>query len=68
MLVALLVATPIGGWAAAPAFLAPAALLAGIGVGITSSVIPYVCDQPAMARMRRETYALLVSLSPRRPR
>jgi inner membrane transporter RhtA len=64
MLVALLVATPIGGWAAAPAFLAPAALLAGIGVGITSSVIPYVCDQLAMARMRRETYALLVSLLP----
>ena len=64
MLVALLVATPIGGWAAAPAFLAPAALLAGIGVGVTSSVIPYVCDQLAMARMRRETYALLVSLLP----
>ncbi len=64
MLVALLVATPIGGWSAAPAFLAPAALLAGIGVGVTSSVIPYVCDQLAMARMRRETYALLVSLLP----
>jgi inner membrane transporter RhtA len=27
-------------------------------------VIPYVCDQLAMARMRRETYALLVSLLP----
>ena len=64
MLVALVVATPIGGWDAAPAFLAPAALLAGIGVGVTSSVIPYVCDQLAMARMRRETYALLVSLLP----
>jgi inner membrane transporter RhtA len=39
-------------------------LLAGIGVGITSSVIPYVCDQLAMARMPRATYALLVSLLP----
>jgi inner membrane transporter RhtA len=27
-------------------------------------VIPYVCDQLAMARMPRATYALLVSLLP----
>jgi inner membrane transporter RhtA len=64
MLVALVVATPIGGWAAAPAFLDPVALAAGIGVGISSSVIPYVCDQLAMARLARATYALLVSLLP----
>jgi inner membrane transporter RhtA len=64
MLVALLVATPLGAWAAAPAVLDPVALGAGIGVGVSSSVIPYVCDQLAMARMRRETYALLVSLLP----
>jgi inner membrane transporter RhtA len=64
MLVALVVATPLGGRQAAPALLSPVALLAGIGVGVSSSVIPYVCDQLAMARMRRETYALLVSLLP----
>ena len=64
MLVALVIATPLGGWAAVPAFGNPVALLAGIGVGLTSSVIPYVCDQLAMARMRRETYALMVSLLP----
>ena len=64
MLVALVVAMPLGGWAAVPAFANPVALLAGIGVGITSSVIPYVCDQLAMARLRRETYALMVSLLP----
>jgi inner membrane transporter RhtA len=64
MLVAWVVATPLGGWEAAPALVDPVALLAGIGVGITSSVIPYVCDQLAMARMRRATYALLVSLLP----
>jgi inner membrane transporter RhtA len=64
MLVALVVATPLGGWAALPAFLSSVALLAGLGVGITSSVIPYVCDQLAMARMPRATYALLVSLLP----
>jgi inner membrane transporter RhtA len=64
MLVALVVVTPLGGWAAAPAFADPVALGAGIGVGIASSVIPYVCDQLAMARLRRSTYALLVSLLP----
>jgi inner membrane transporter RhtA len=64
MLVALVVATPIGGWAAIPALADPVVLLAAIGVGIASSVIPYVCDQLAMARMRRSTYALLVSLLP----
>ncbi len=47
-----------------PGLRRPLALLAGIGVGITSSVIPYVCDQLAMARMPRATYALLVSLLP----
>ena len=40
------------------------ALLAGIGVGISSSVIPYVFDQLAMKRLARATYALLVSLLP----
>ena len=64
MLVAWVVVTPLAGWAALPAFASPLALLAGIGVGITSSVIPYVCDQLAMARMPRATYALLVSLLP----
>jgi inner membrane transporter RhtA len=64
MLVALVVATPLGGWAALPALLSPVALLAGLGVAVTSSVIPYVCDQLAMARMPRATYALLVSLLP----
>jgi inner membrane transporter RhtA len=64
MLVALVVATPLAGWAAVPAFTDPVALAAGIGVGIASSVIPYVCDQLAMARLPRSTYALLVSLLP----
>ncbi|HMI28735.1 MAG TPA: EamA family transporter [Gaiellaceae bacterium] len=64
MLVALVVATPLGGWNAVPAFVDPVALGAGIGVGLTSSVIPYVCDQLAMARMKRSTYALMVSLLP----
>jgi len=64
MLVAFVVVTPLAGWAALPALTDPVALLAGIGVGISSSVIPYVFDQLAMKRLARATYALLVSLLP----
>jgi inner membrane transporter RhtA len=64
MLVAAIVVTPIGGLAAARAFGDPVAIAAGLGVGITSSVIPYVCDQLALARIARATYALLVALLP----
>jgi len=64
MLVALLAVTPLGIAGAAPAFAHPPLLLAGIGVGICSSVIPYVCDQLAMARLPRATFALLPSLLP----
>src|SRR5436190_619628 len=42
----------------------PLATAAGIGVGVSSSVIPYVCDQLAMARLARATYALFVALLP----
>ena len=37
---------------------------AGIAVGICSSVIPYVCDQLAMSRLPRATFALLLALLP----
>jgi inner membrane transporter RhtA len=42
----------------------PALLLAGFGVGICSSVIPYVCDQLAMSRLPRASFALLLALLP----
>jgi inner membrane transporter RhtA len=64
MLVALVVVTPLGLWSAAPAAVDPVAIGAGVGVGLTSSVLPYVFDQLAMARMSRATYALFVSLLP----
>ncbi len=64
MLIAAAVVTPIGGWAAAPAFGDPLGLLAGVGVGVSSSVIPYVADQMALRQIARSTYALLVSLLP----
>ena len=64
MLVAAVVITPLGGWSAASAVSDPIALAAGVGVGLCSSVIPYVTDQLAMARLPRATYALMVSLLP----
>jgi inner membrane transporter RhtA len=64
MLVAAVAIAPIGAWSAAPALVDPIALAAGVGVGITSSVIPYVCDQLAMARLSRAAYSLMVSLLP----
>src|SRR5216117_2711565 len=64
MLVALVTITPIGITGALPAMTQPLLLLAGIGVGICSSVIPYVSDQLAMARLPRATFALLLSLLP----
>ncbi|HEV3480431.1 MAG TPA: EamA family transporter, partial [Gaiellaceae bacterium] len=64
MLVALVAITPLGAWSAAPALVDPLAVAAGIGVGISSSVIPYVCDQLAMARLSRAAYSLMVSLLP----
>jgi inner membrane transporter RhtA len=64
MLIAAIAITPIGLSSAAPALLDPIALAAGVGVGITSSVIPYVCDQLAMARLSRAAYSLMVALLP----
>ena len=37
---------------------------AAIGVGICSSVIPYICDQLAMSRLPRASFALMLSLLP----
>jgi inner membrane transporter RhtA len=64
MLIAAVAITPIGGFSAARALLDPVAIAAGIGVGIASSVVPYVCDQLAMARLKRATYSLMVSMLP----
>jgi inner membrane transporter RhtA len=64
MLIAAVVITPLGLGGAARALVDPLALLAGVGVGISSSVIPYVTDQLAMARLPRATYALMIALLP----
>lgn len=55
---------PIGLVQAAKAFTMPALVFAGIAVGICSSVIPYVCDQLAMSRLPRASFALMLALLP----
>jgi inner membrane transporter RhtA len=64
MLAATVLVLPIGGVQAVTVLTDPVALAAGIGVGVSSSVVPYVCDQLAMARLSRATYALMVALLP----
>jgi inner membrane transporter RhtA len=64
MLIASIVVTPIGLRSASAALLDPILLLAGAGVGVCSSVIPYICDQFAMARLSKATFALMLSLLP----
>lgn len=64
MAVAFVVVFPVGIGQARAAFGHPMLLAAGLGVGIASSVIPYVCDQIAMSRLPRASFALLLSLLP----
>ena len=65
MLVAAVVATPFGiGGRGCPTFTHPGWLPLGIGVGLCSSVIPYVTDQLAMARLPRATFALMLACCP----
>jgi inner membrane transporter RhtA len=64
MLIAFIAIMPIGILQAAKAFAHIDLVLAGVGVGICSSVIPYVCDQFAMSRLPRASFALLLALLP----
>jgi len=64
MLIALLVAAPIGLRDALPALSDAHLLAAAVGVGLCSSVVPYVFDQLAMARLPRASFALLMALMP----
>jgi inner membrane transporter RhtA len=64
MAIAFVAVFPVGIAQAARALTHPVLVLAGIGVGICSSVIPYVCDQLAMARLPRASFALMLTLLP----
>lgn len=62
--IASILISPLGLGGAIPAMTDLSALGAGIGVGISSSVIPYALDQLAMTRLARSTYAVFVALLP----
>ncbi|TAM94906.1 MAG: EamA family transporter [Rhizobiaceae bacterium] len=64
MAIAFLFILPVGLVQAIRAFSVPELVLAGIGVGVCSSVIPYVTDQLAMSRLPRATFALMLALLP----
>lgn len=64
MAIAFIIIVPVGSMEACHAFGRPLLVLAGIGVGVCSSVIPYVCDQFAMSRLPRASFALLLALLP----
>lgn len=64
MSVAALVVIPVGSAQVLAVFGRPWLIAAGIGVGVCSSVIPYVCDQLAMSRLSRSSFALLLALLP----
>jgi inner membrane transporter RhtA len=64
MLIAMITIVPIGIRDAAVAFFNPVLLAAAAGVGISSSVIPYVCDQFAMKRLPAASFSLLLSILP----
>ena len=64
MLVALVAISPVGIASVVPVLTSPQLVAAGVAVGICSSVIPYVSDQLAMARLPRATFAFLLATLP----
>ena len=64
MLVAALFAVPIGVSHAGAAMLVPTTLLAGLGVALLSSAVPYSLEMAALRRMPRHVFGILVSATP----
>jgi len=64
MAIAFLAVLPVGLHDVLAAFSDPVLILAGLGVGICSSVIPYLCDQLALSRLPRASFALMLALLP----
>lgn len=64
MVIAFLFVMPIGLMQAIKAMNNPILIGAGIGVGLCSSVIPYISDQLAMSKLPRASFALLLALLP----
>jgi inner membrane transporter RhtA len=61
--VATVVLVPLA-WGTGPAWRSPELLLMGVGVGVLSTVVPYVLDQVVLRRLGQASFALLLSLLP----
>ncbi|MFL6678705.1 MAG: EamA family transporter [Burkholderiaceae bacterium] len=64
MLVAALFAVPLGMAGAGAAMAVPTALLAGLGVALLSSAVPYSLEMAALRRLPRHVFGILVSATP----
>jgi len=64
MLVAALFAVPIGVAHAGAAMRVPTTLLAGLGVALLSSAVPYSLEMAALRRLPRHVFGILVSATP----
>ena len=64
MAVAALVAVPFGVGEAGSALVQPSVLVAGLGVALLSSVIPYSLDLEALRRIPPRVFGILMSLEP----
>lgn len=64
MVFAALVVVPIGAAQAGTALLQPSILLAGLGVAILSSAIPFSLDMFTLKRLPKPAYGVLVSMEP----
>jgi inner membrane transporter RhtA len=64
MAVAALIAVPVGVAESGSALLAPWILVAGLGVALMSSVIPYTVDLEALRKVPPRVFGILMSLEP----
>ena len=64
MLVAALLVTPVGISVAGSSLLNPAWMLAGLGIALLSSAIPYSLEMYSLKHLPKQTFSILLSLEP----
>jgi inner membrane transporter RhtA len=64
MLVAALLVTPVGISVAGSSLLNPEWMLAGLGIALLSSAIPYSLEMYSLKHLPKQTFSILLSLEP----